>query len=101
MQVGLLGGGEASIALGRLMNKRARLVGTVLRARPLEEKIALSRRFAAEVLPMFETRSLRPVIDRRFSMNDVAEAHDYMESNANIGKILLHVDSPGEVADAL
>lgn len=101
VQVGLLGGGEASIALGRLMNKRARLVGTVLRARPLEEKIALSRRFAAEVLPLFETRSLRPVIDRRFSMNDVAEAHRYMESNANFGKILLDVDSPGEVADAL
>lgn len=101
VQVGLLGGGEASIALGRLMSKRARLVGTVLRARPLEEKIALSRRFAAEVLPLFETRSLRPVIDRRFSMNDVAEAHRYMESNANFGKILLDVDSPGEVADAL
>ena len=100
VQVGLLGGGEASITLRRLMNKRARLVGTVLRARPLEEKIALSRRFAAEVLPLFETRSLRPVIDRRFSMNDVAEAHSYMESNANFGKILLDVDSPGEVADA-
>lgn len=101
VQVGLLGGGEASITLRRLMSKRARLVGTVLRARPLEEKIALSRRFAAEILPLFETRSLRPVIDRRFSMNDVAEAHRYMESNANFGKILLDVDSPTEVTDAL
>ncbi len=94
VQVGLLGGGEATIALGRLMAKRAHLVGTVLRARPLEEKIALSRRFSAEVLPLFEARSLRPVIDRRFSINDVVEAHHYMESNANFGKILLDVESP-------
>lgn len=101
VQVGLLGGGEAPIALGRLMARRARLVGTVLRARPLEEKIALSRRFAAEVLPLFEVGSLRPVIDRRFSINDVAEAHRYMESNANFGKILVDVESSGEVAGAL
>ena len=91
VQVGLLGGGEANVSLRRLMSKRARLVGTVLRARPLEEKIALSRRFADEVLPLFETGRLRPVIDRRFSIHDVAEAHRYMESNANFGKIMLDV----------
>lgn len=101
VQVGLLGGGEASIALPRLMAKRARLVGTVLRARPLEEKIALSRRFSAEVLPLFESGAVHPVIDRRFSINDVVEAHRYMQSNANFGKILLDIESPGEVADAL
>jgi putative PIG3 family NAD(P)H quinone oxidoreductase len=101
VQVGLLGGGEAPISLGRLMAKRARLVGTVLRARPLEEKIALSRRFAAEVLPLFEVGSVWPVIDRRFSINNAAEAHRYMESNANFGKIVVDVESPGEVAAAL
>ena len=94
VQVGVLGGGKATIALRRLMAKRARLVGTVLRARPLEEKIALSRRFAEEILPLFETGRLRPVIDRRFPLEAVAEAHRYMESNANIGKILLDVATP-------
>ena len=101
VQVGLLGGGEATVALRRLMAKRARLVGTVLRARPLEEKIALSRRFADEVLPLFETGQLRPVIDRRFSIDDVAEAHRYMESNANFGKVMLDVPTSDEAIAAL
>ena len=91
VQVGLLGAGEAAVSLGRLMARRARLVGTVLRARPLEEKIALSRRFADEILPLFDSGRLRPVIDRRFALADVAEAHRYMESDANVGKILLDV----------
>lgn len=95
VQVGLLGGGKATIALRRLMAKRARLVGTVLRARPLEEKIALSRRFAEEILPLFNTGRLRPVIDCRFPLEGAAEAHRYMESNANVGKILLDVAAPG------
>lgn len=101
VQVGLLGGGEATVALRRLMAKRARLVGTVLRARPLEEKIALSRRFSDEVLPLFETGRLRPVIDRRFSIDDVAEAHRCMESNANFGKIMLDVATSAEASAAL
>ena len=101
VQVGLLGAGEAAVPLRRLMAKRARLVGTVLRARPLEEKIALSRRFATEILPLFETGRLRAVIDRRFAIDEVAEAHRYMQSNQNFGKILLDVAMPGEADAAL
>lgn len=99
VQVGLLGGGDAAVPLGRLMAKRARLVGTVLRSRPLEEKITLSRRFAAEILPLFESGQLRPVIDCRFGIGQVAEAHRYMQSNANLGKILVDVAAPGEVEE--
>ena len=95
VQVGLLGAGEATVPLGRLMSKRARLVGTVLRARPLEEKIALSKRFATEILPLFESGRLRTVIDRRYGIDEVARAHAYMQSNANFGKILLDVAMPG------
>ena len=101
VQVGLLGAGEATVPLRRLMSKRARLVGTVLRSRPLEEKIALSRRFEAEILPLFESGRLRPVIDRRYGIDEVAEAHSYMQSNANFGKILLDVVMPGEVDAAV
>ncbi len=101
VQVGLLGAGEATVPLRRLMAKRARLVGTVLRARPLEEKIALSRRFATEVLPLFESGRLRAVIDRRYGLDEVADAHTYMQSNANFGKILLDVVTPEEVDGAL
>ena len=67
VQVGLLGGPAATINLGLLLVKRLRWIGTVMRSRPIEEKIAISQRFAAEVLPLFTSGALRPVIDRRFS----------------------------------
>lgn len=91
VQVGVMGGGVASFSLGKLLPKRATIVGTVLRARPIEEKIALTRRFAEEVLPWFDTGHLQPVIDSRYDFEEIAEAHRRMEANANIGKILVDV----------
>jgi len=91
VQVGLMGGGAVEVNLGLLLAKRVRWVGTVLRSRPLEEKAAISRRFADEVLPLFSSGELRPVIDRRFPLADVAAAHAHMEADANVGKILLDV----------
>jgi len=88
-----MGSGNASFTLGKMLYKRARLIGTVLRARPLEEKAAISRQFAREMLPLFDEELLRPVIDRHFSIDEVVDAHRYMESNANIGKIVLDVVS--------
>jgi NADPH:quinone reductase-like Zn-dependent oxidoreductase len=67
------------------------VIGTLLRARPIEEKIAITQRFAQEVLPLFESGAVRPVIDRRFALAEAPDAHRYMESNANVGKILLDV----------
>jgi putative PIG3 family NAD(P)H quinone oxidoreductase len=91
VQVGLLGGGTSTVNLGLLLAKRVHWVGTVLRGRPIEERIAISRRFADEVLPLFTDGVLRPVIDRRLPLDDVAEAHRVMEADVNIGKILLDV----------
>jgi putative PIG3 family NAD(P)H quinone oxidoreductase len=91
VQVGTMAGGAATINLGALMSKRASLHGTVLRARPIEEKIAVTRRFAAEVVPLFDRGLLRTVIDSRFDLEQVADAHRRMEANANVGKILLDV----------
>jgi putative PIG3 family NAD(P)H quinone oxidoreductase len=89
VQVGLMGGAAVEVNLGLLLAKRVRWVGTVLRSRPLEEKAGVSRRFADEVLPLFTSGALRPVIDRRFPLDDVADAHRHMEADANVGKILL------------
>ncbi len=89
--VGVMGGGRTEVNVGALLPKRATLVGTVLRARPLEEKIAISRRFAAEVLALFDAGLVRPVIDSRFPLEQIAAAHDRMESNANVGKIVVDV----------
>ena len=93
VQVGVMGGGKISFNLGALMPKRGKISGTVLRARPLEEKIAITQRFIAEMLPLFDSGVLKPVIDRRFSFDQIAEAHTYMESNANVGKIVIDVGS--------
>jgi NADPH2:quinone reductase len=89
VQVGVMGGGSTEINLGLLLPMRAHLVGTVLRARPLEEKVAASVRFAAEVIPAIESGTVRPVIDRRFPLANIADAHRYLETNANVGKVLI------------
>jgi len=89
VQVGVMGGGATEINLGMLLPKRAHLMGTVLRPRPLEEKAAASARFAAEVIPAIESGAIRPVIDRRYPIAEIADAHRYLESNANVGKVLI------------
>jgi putative PIG3 family NAD(P)H quinone oxidoreductase len=91
IQVGAMGGPVASFALGALLPKRASLIGTVLRSRPIEQKIEANQRFIAELLPRFEDGSLKPVIDSRYQLADIAAAHTYMETNANIGKIMIDI----------
>jgi putative PIG3 family NAD(P)H quinone oxidoreductase len=91
VQVGLMAGGASPVNVGLLLAKRVAWIGTVLRGRPLEEKIAVTQRFAAEVVPLFESGALKPVIDSRFPLDRIADAHDYMASNANVGKILIDV----------
>jgi len=93
IQVGLMGTGAVQLNLGLLLAKRAGIIGTTLRARPLEEKIAVTQRFGREVVPLFETSPplLRPVIDRRFGLEEVADAHRHMEADANVGKIVVEI----------
>jgi putative PIG3 family NAD(P)H quinone oxidoreductase len=91
IQVGVMGGGRTTVDVGLLLAKRIAWVGTTLRARPIEEKVAVTRRFAAEVLPLFGPGGLRPVIDSRYPLERVVEAHAHMEANANAGKIVLEV----------
>ena len=79
------------VNLGSLLVKRVHWIGTTLRARPIEQKVALSQRFISEVIPLFESGVLRPVIDSRFALDDIVDAHRHMEANANVGKILLDV----------
>ncbi len=89
IQVGVMGEGKVDLPLGLLLMKRASIIGTTLRSRPLEDKITLAQRVTAELLPRFGDGTLHPVIDSRYGFDQIAEAHAYMESNANIGKILI------------
>ena len=91
VQVGLMGGASTTVNVGLIMAKRVRWIGTTLRARPLEEKVSLTQRFVAEVLPLFDTGRLRSIVDSRFAFQEIARAHEYMASNANVGKILIDI----------
>jgi putative PIG3 family NAD(P)H quinone oxidoreductase len=89
MQVGTLDGHRADLDLRQLMGRRAQIVGTVLRSRPLEEKIALARSFEAQVLPDLASGRLKPVVDVVLPMRDVRAALSRMSSNASVGKLVL------------
>ncbi|MCB0968217.1 MAG: NAD(P)H-quinone oxidoreductase [Ilumatobacter sp.] len=91
VQVGLMGGAKTDVNIGLLLVKRATWIGTTLRARPIEEKVAICQRFVAEMIPLVESGALRPVIDSRFPLDRIADAHRHMEANANVGKILIDV----------
>ena len=87
--VGLTAGSRSEIDLGTVLGRRLHIMGTVLRSRALEEKIALARAFSDAVLPMFEARRIHPVIDRVYPFEEVREAHRYLESNESFGKVVL------------
>ena len=91
LQVGMMAAGPSQVNIGKLMPKRASLIGTVLRARPIEEKIALTRRFAAEMLPLFETGDARAGHRLPLPARPDRRRPRRMESNANVGKILIEV----------
>ena len=89
--VGLLAGARNEIDLGGILRKRLRIFGTVLRARPLEEKIAAMRSFEAHVVPLLQRGLITPVIDTVMDLDAAAAAHERMASNAGFGKIILRV----------
>ena len=88
---GFMGGTKAQTNLGLILMKRLRIFGSVLRSRPLADKIDITRRFQADWLPLLQTGRIKPIIDRRFSLHEAADAHRYMEANKNVGKIILDV----------
>jgi putative PIG3 family NAD(P)H quinone oxidoreductase len=89
--VGLLGGSQAPLDLNLILRKRLTMVGTTLRARPIEEKIAATQRFAGQVVPWLERGLVRPIVDSVFSFDDVQAALSRLESNQVFGKIVLRL----------
>ncbi|HEX9307375.1 MAG TPA: NAD(P)H-quinone oxidoreductase [Anaeromyxobacter sp.] len=87
--VGTMGGAGASVDYRLLMQRRASIVGTTLRMRPLEEKIAATQAFARDVLPLVASGRVRPVVDVVLPAASAREAHERMERNESFGKIVL------------
>lgn len=87
--VGLLAGAKTELDLGLVLRKRIQITGTVLRARPLEEKLAAVRSFEHHVVPLLARGAVKPIIDRTFPLAEAGAAHAYMATNAGFGKIVL------------
>ncbi|MFZ5439791.1 MAG: NAD(P)H-quinone oxidoreductase [Myxococcota bacterium] len=89
MLVGLVAGASAEVPLRSVLGKRARIIGTTLRARPLEEKIVVARAFEQRLLPAFERGALQPVVDAVFPMLELKTALTRLAANDSFGKFVL------------
>ena len=90
--IGVMSGAKAELNLALMMVKRQRIVGSVLRSRPVQEKQEIVAQFTKTVMPGFADGSIAPVIYRTFPLDDVAEAHRTMEHSRHFGKIVLTLD---------
>lgn len=87
--VGTTGGARAELNYGLVMSKRLKIVGTVLRPRPTTEKAEATRKFIEEVVPLLASGEIKPNVDKIFKLAQIREAHEYLESNASFGKVVL------------
>ena len=87
--IGLQGGVRGELDLGRLMGKRAAILATGLRARPVAEKAAIVASVREHVWPLTESGTLTVVADQRFPMAEAAAAHRLVEASGHVGKVLL------------
>lgn len=91
--IGILGGATIeNVNLMDLLLKRIQLTGTLLTPRSDEYKVALTNEFFAKTQDLFANHKLRPIVDQIFPFDQIQQAHEHMESNKNIGKIILKVD---------
>ena len=91
--IGVMGGVKAELNLAMMMVKRQQILGSVLRSRPVDEKTAIISRFATAVMPYVETAKIEPLVSDVMPLEDVAKAHQLMESSGHFGKIVLTVGS--------
>ena len=89
MLIGVMGGIKAELNLATMMVKRQRIIGSVLRSRPVTEKAAIINQFETEVMPLFAAGTIEPLIDARFALAEAADAHRLMEKGGHFGKIVL------------
>jgi NADPH2:quinone reductase len=89
--IGTVAGVQTQLDLRRVLTRRLTIRGTVLRARPLEEKILATRAFATQVVPLLARNVVQPVIDSVYPLSQVADAHWHLESNATFGKVVVLV----------
>jgi NADPH:quinone reductase-like Zn-dependent oxidoreductase len=90
--VGLVSGSRTPVDLGLILGKRLHVIGTVLRSRPLEEKIEIAQAAEHHLLPLFRSGTLKPVMDAVLPMSQILEAVTRLSRNEIVGKLALHWD---------
>ena len=93
--IGLMGGRSAELDLGRMLMKRQRLIGSTLRAKPPAAKGRILDALLAHVWPRLASSEIQPLIDRAWPIDEAEAAHAHVQQDANIGKVLLAVDTAG------
>lgn len=89
--IGVISGIKAELNLALMMVKRQQIIGSVLRSRPVSEKGEIVAEFTRRALPKFADRSIVPIIEKVFPLDDVVAAHQMMEEDKHFGKIVLKI----------
>jgi NADPH2:quinone reductase len=89
--IGVTSGIKAELNLALMMVKRQQIIGSVLRSRPVKDKADIVAEFTRTALPRFADRTLVPIIEKVFPLDQVAEAHRMMEEDRHFGKIVLKI----------
>jgi putative PIG3 family NAD(P)H quinone oxidoreductase len=89
--IGVTSGIKAELNLALMMVKRQQIIGSVLRSRPVKDKAEIVAEFARTALPRFADRTIVPIIERVFPLDEVVEAHRMMEEDRHFGKIVMKV----------
>jgi NADPH:quinone reductase-like Zn-dependent oxidoreductase len=89
--IGVVSGIKAELNLALMMVKRQQIIGSVLRSRPVAEKGEIIAEFTRRALPKFADRSIVPIIEKVFTIDQVADAHRMMEEDKHFGKIVLRI----------
>jgi NADPH2:quinone reductase len=87
--IAVQGGVKSEFNAGQVLRKRLVITGSTLRPRPVEFKSDIARSLKAKVWPLLESGAIKPVIHSTFPAAEAAKAHELMESNQHIGKIVL------------
>jgi len=89
--IGVISGIKAELNLALMMVKRQSIIGSVLRSRPVPEKAEIVAEFTRRALPKFADRTIVPIIEKVFPIDQVVEAHRMMEEDKHFGKIVLKI----------
>lgn len=89
--IGVISGIKAEVNLALMMVKRQQIIGSVLRSRPVHDKGNIVAEFTRTVLPRFADRTILPIIEKVFTLDEVVEAHRMMEEDRHFGKIVIKV----------